>query len=55
MIGGGAALSVFAGAEFAGDANLTLLIIMTLSLLCGLLSILYVLWREKQLGNAGET
>lgn len=56
MIGGGAALSAFAGAVIQqGDANLRLLIIMTLSLLCGLLSILYVLWREKQLGNAGET
>ena len=56
MIGGGAALSAFAGAIIQqGNASLRLLIIMTLSLLCGLLSILYVSWREKQLGIAGET
>ena len=50
MIGGGAALSAFAGAVIQrGDANLRLLIIMTLTLAMGLISILYVSWREKQL------
>ena len=51
MIGGGAALSAFAGSVIhQGNANLRLLIIMTLSLFLGLLSVLYVSWREKQVG-----
>lgn len=52
MIGGGAALSAFAGAVIQqGDANLRLLIIMSMSLLFGLLSVLYVAWREKQVAG----
>lgn len=56
MIGGGAMLSAFAGAVIQqGDANLRLLIIMLLSLVLGLISIQYVIWREEQLEAAGKT
>lgn len=50
MIGGGAALSAFAGAVIqSGGGSLMLLAIMTTTLLLGLLSVLYVIWREGQL------
>ncbi len=53
MIGGGAALSAFAGAALQnGGGSMTLQIIMTTSLLLGLLSVLYVEWREGQLRKA---
>ncbi|MEM7719639.1 MAG: multidrug effflux MFS transporter [Pseudomonadota bacterium] len=54
MIGGGAALSAFAGSVINGDnASLKLLIIMTSTLLLGFLSIVYVVWRERQLERMG--
>ena len=50
MIGGGAALSAFAGTMIQdGGGVIMLLAIMMASLLFGLLAILYVIWREKQL------
>lgn len=50
MIGGGAALSVAAGAALKlGHGSLPLLALMTASVLLGLASVLYVVWREKQL------
>jgi MFS transporter, DHA1 family, multidrug resistance protein len=50
MIGGGAGLSVFAGVALGwGDSSLPLLLIMTVSVLLALGSILYVMYREKQL------
>lgn len=50
MIGGGAALSVFAGSVVQRDGGDTwLLATMACSVALGLLSILYVMWREKQL------
>ncbi len=53
MIGGGAALSAFAGGVIQGEnASLKLLAIMVTTLLLGLLSVLYVEWRERQLRNA---
>lgn len=53
MIGGGAALSVFAGSMIQkSGGTLMLLVIMFTSVALGLLSILYVIWREKQLGTA---
>ena len=52
MIGGGAALSAFAGGVIQGDgASLKLLAIMTSTLFLGFMSILYVSWRERQLAN----
>ena len=54
MIGGGAALAAVAGTVIQnGHASLRLLLIMSLTLLLGLASILYVVWREKQLRAAG--
>ena len=53
MIGGGAVLSVFSGFMIQrGGGSLTLLIIMFISVLFGLLSILYVIRREAQLEGA---
>lgn len=50
MIGGGAVLAAFAGGAIQGEnASLKLLSIMTTTLLLGLLAILYVVWRERQL------
>ncbi len=50
MIGGGAALSVVSGILIQrGGGSLTLLLIMFTSVFLGLLSILYVTWRERQL------
>lgn len=50
MIGGGAGLATVAGIVIQnGNASLWLLLIMAMTLLLGLLSILYVMWREKQL------
>ena len=50
MIGGGAALSALAGSLIQkGGGVIMLLSIMMASLLFGLLAILYVIWREKQL------
>ncbi len=50
MIGGGAALSAFAGAAIqSGGGSVMLLAIMVSTLFLGLLSILYVMWREKEL------
>lgn len=50
MIGGGAALSVAAGAVLKfGHGSLPLLILMTASVVLGLVSVLYVGWRERQL------
>jgi len=52
MIGGGAALAAFAGGAIQGDnASLKLLAIMTSTLFLGFISILYVVWRERQLRN----
>ena len=52
MIGGGAALSAFAGSVIQGEgASLKLLAIMTTTLFLGFVSILYVGWRERQLEN----
>jgi DHA1 family bicyclomycin/chloramphenicol resistance-like MFS transporter len=52
MIGGGAALSVVSGILIQrGGGSVTLLLIMFASVFLGLLSILYVTWREKQLGT----
>jgi DHA1 family bicyclomycin/chloramphenicol resistance-like MFS transporter len=49
MIGGGAALSAFAGAAIQkGGGDQMLLGIMCVTLFLGLLSILYVGWRERQ-------
>ena len=54
MIGGGAALAAFAGAVIQGEnASLKLLAIMTTTLFLGLLSIIYVVWREGQLRRLG--
>ncbi len=53
MIGGGAVLSMFAGTVIQrGGGSLMLLIIMFLSVLIGLLSIIYVIRREAQLESA---
>ena len=50
MIGGGAALSVLAGVMMQRDGgSLTLMAIMFSSLSLGLLAILYVMWRERQI------
>ncbi|NNE81947.1 MAG: multidrug effflux MFS transporter [Silicimonas sp.] len=50
-IGGGAALSVLAGNMIQrGGDSLTLLVIMFVTSFLGLLAILYVIWREKQIG-----
>ena len=50
MIGGGAALSVAAGAVLKlGYGSLPLLALMTVSVLLGLASVLYVIWRENHL------
>ncbi len=50
MIGGGAALSAFAGTAIqSGGGSLMLLAIMVTTLFLGLLSILYVMWREREL------
>lgn len=50
MIGGGAALSVVSGILIQrGGGSVTLLLIMFTSVFLGLLAILYVTWREKQL------
>ena len=50
MIGGGAALSVAAGAVLKlGYGSLPLLALMTVSVLLGLASVLYVIWRENLL------
>lgn len=50
MIGGGAALSVVAGIALRfGHGSLPLLLLMTLSLVLGLVSVLYVIRRENQL------
>lgn len=50
MIGGGAALSVISGILIQrGGGSMTLLSIMLLSVFLGLLAILYVMWREKQI------
>lgn len=50
MIGGGAALSAFAGAAIQkGGGDLMLLGIMCMTLFLGLVSILYVIWRESNL------
>lgn len=52
MIGGGAALSAFAGGVIQGDgASLKLLAIMTTTLFLGFVSVVYVSWRERQLAN----
>ena len=52
MIGGGAALSVISGILIQrGGGSVTLLLIMFTSISLGLLSILYVTWRERQLGT----
>ena len=54
MIGGGAALSAFAGAAIqGGGGSVTLLFIMVSTLLLGLVAILYVMWREKELERSG--
>ena len=54
MIGGGAALSVVAGVLIQrGGGSITLLAIMLLSVFLGLLAILYVMWREKQIEAEG--
>jgi DHA1 family bicyclomycin/chloramphenicol resistance-like MFS transporter len=53
MIGGGAALSAFAGAVIqGGGGSLILLVIMTCCLVMALGAILYVMWRETQLRHA---
>ena len=50
MIGGGAALSVAAGAALKlGHGSLPLLVLMTASVVLGLASVLYVVWRERRL------
>ncbi len=50
MIGGGAALSAISGVMIQkGGGSLTLILIMFASLAFGLLSILYVAWREKKI------
>ena len=52
-IGGGAALAAVAGNMIQhGGTSLTLLAIMFITSFLGLLSILYVIWREKQLDPA---
>lgn len=54
MIGGGAALSVFAGILVQDSASSApLLAMMLASVLLGLASIQYVSWRERQLDSAG--
>ena len=53
MIGGGAALSVLAGVVLElGYGSIPLLILMTVSLTLGLISILYVIRRENELNIA---
>lgn len=53
MIGGGAALSALSGVMIQkGGGSLTLILIMFASLLCGLVSILYVIWREKHIATS---
>ena len=52
MIGGGAGLSLLAGASLDwGSGSLPLLIIMATTMNLSLLSIIYVLVRERQLGD----
>ena len=54
MIGGGAALSALAGAAIQnGGGDLMLLGIMCLTMALGLISILYVIWRETQIRRGG--
>ena len=54
MIGGGAALAAFAGATMQnGGGSVVLLAIMASTLLLGLLSILYVMLRERQITTSG--
>ena len=52
MIGGGAGLSTISGSMIQDGGVTILLTIMMGSLLFGLLAILYVIWREKELGEA---
>ena len=53
LIGGGAALSVVAGVVLKlGHGSLPLLVLMATSLLLGLVSVLYVVRRERQIGAA---
>lgn len=55
MIGGGAALSVFAGILVQDStSSAPLLAMMLASVLLGLASILYVSWRERQLDSAAS-
>ena len=50
MIGGGAGLSAYSGTLIQhGGGTITLLSIMMASLFMGLVAILYVIWREKQI------
>lgn len=50
MIGGGAALSVVSGIMIQrGGGSITLILIMFTSVFFGLLAILYVMWRERQI------
>lgn len=56
MIGGGAALSAYAGSLIQnGGGDLTLLKIMTITLFLGFVSILYVMWREHHLSRIGSS
>ena len=51
MLGGGAALSAFAGSLLTPENGaLTLLTIMLATTLAGLVAICVVIWRERQLG-----
>lgn len=53
MIGGGAALSVVAGVVIKfGTGSLSLLMLMTVSVLLGLFSAMFVVWRERQLSRS---
>ena len=53
MIGGGAALSVIAGVVLKfGGGSLPLLLLMTSSVVCGLVAVLYVIKRENDLQTA---
>ncbi|MCV6593000.1 MAG: multidrug effflux MFS transporter [Silicimonas sp.] len=54
MVGGGAALSTLAGVLIQkGGGSLPLIAIMLASVFFGLLAVVYVDWREKQLGIGG--
>lgn len=56
MIGGGAALSAFAGSVIQnGGGDQLLLLIMAVSNAMGLVAILYVMWRERQLQGSDAT